>query len=65
MRVHNRHILTNSEASMKLLIFCLLAVAGTTTGVILCDGFAKDVFQWGFFGALGISAVLLLTSHFN
>lgn len=50
---------------MKLLILCLLAVAGTTAGVMFCDGLAKDIFQWGFFGALGVSAVLLLTSSFN
>lgn len=50
---------------MKLLILCLLAVVVTTTGVILCEGFVKDLFQFAFFAALGTSFVLLIIGHFN
>ena len=50
---------------MRLLIICLLALVTTIAGLMLCEGVAKDVFQYGFFGALGVSGVLLLLGHFN
>lgn len=50
---------------MKLLIFCLLAVVVSTTGVILCDGVAKQIFQVGFFCSLGLSFVMIVIGQFN
>ena len=50
---------------MKLLVFCLLAVVVSTTGVILCEGMAKQVFQIGFFCSLGFSFVMLIIGQFN
>lgn len=50
---------------MKLLIVCFLAVVATTAGVILCEGTAKYLFQFGFAASLIGSGVLLLTGSFK
>lgn len=50
---------------MRMLILCLSALVISITGLMLCEGVLKDIFQYGFFGALGVSGVLLLLGHFN
>jgi hypothetical protein len=46
---------------MKLLVLCLVALVGTSTGAILCDGTAQSFFQVAFFVALVGSVLVLLT----
>lgn len=50
---------------MKLLLVCLAAVVVTTTGTILCEGAAQNVFRVGFLISLGGSVLLLLSGSFK
>ena len=46
---------------MKILLLCLVALLGSTTGAILCEGTPQYFFEVAFFLSLVGSVLVLLT----